>query len=333
MIGKALKTLASQYQLTLSHGIAYGYLQGSYVTLSDTFFSHRMCIYVGCVNLKTSDTDPVSPAAKCASMIVEMINKGAGDKNIYAFTNLKFLPSPIASHKNSVVTINFSRNQRGLNGLQRFIAEMLPRITPLTAPLQCSHCGGHTAGQGYPVQIAPDTVLPMHSECFLSAIKVFNHNNNSNVSIIGAVIGSLLGALGQLWFIHSGLNAILGALCILFFACLGARLFNHQPERKVSMIVGVCIFIALFFSYFGGLIWQLHDQYNAFGKVVADMMTEKMYIWVSIKTLFTNTADLSALLLYFVMSILFALFGIAITFSNTKGFASAETPKARPGKA
>ena len=38
MIGKALKTLASQYQLTLSHGIAYGYLQGSYVTLSVSLY-------------------------------------------------------------------------------------------------------------------------------------------------------------------------------------------------------------------------------------------------------------------------------------------------------
>lgn len=333
MIGTALKNLAAQYQLGVSNGVAYGYLQGSFVTLSDELFCRRLSIYVGCVNIPLPEGEELPPAAKCSAMIVDMITRGSGDDNVYALLRNRFVPGLVVNHSGSVVTVNFSKNKAGLDGLQRFIAELLPQITPLTAPLQCSHCGGHTGRQGYPVLIAADTAVPMHVECLAKYQKDAKPRCNPIAGIIGAIIGALAGAV--LWAVnfHAGYVSALGALCILALTLGGYKLLRGRSGRMQAIVVGVCMIAAVLLGTIGGYAWLLHDQYSAYGSVVTGMMSESVYLRVSAKNLFSDPASLTEMLINLAIGLVFALIGAASALISPQGSAPTESPRALPGKA
>lgn len=333
MIGTALKSLATQLQLTVSNGMAYGYLQGSYVTLSETLFCRRMSIYVGCVDVPLPEGEELSPAAKCSALIVDMVTKGSGDENIYALVQKRDIPATVVNHSGSVVTLNFRKDADGMNGLQRFIAEMLPSITPLTAPLQCAYCGGHTQGQGYPVRIAADTVLPMHTECLAQAAGKKTSKLPPIAAIIGAAVGALLGAVVWALIFHAGYISALGALVILTFSMGGYMLLGGKPGMRQNIVLAACMVVAILLGTLGEYLWTMHEQYVAYGSVVSGLMSESVYMRVMIKEFFTSSKSILELLLNLGIGLVFALI---VTFSWTgkeKGCSPAEPPKALPGKA
>lgn len=333
MIGTALKSLASQLQLAVNNGMAYGYLQGSYVTLTENLFCRRMSIYVGCVNVALPEGEELSPAAKCSALIVDMVTKGSGDENIYALLRNRYVPALMVNHSGSVVTLNFRRDAAGLNGLQRFIAEMLPRITPLTAPLQCSHCGGHTGGQGYPVRIAADVVVPMHAECLAESSNAYNKQYHTTIACIGAAVGALIGAVAWAFIFHAGYIALIGATIILALTLGAYKLLRGASGRTQMIVVGVCMVAAVLLGTIAGYAWMLHDQYVAYGSVVGDMMRESVYLRVAAKRLLTDSGSLTRLIVDLVTGLVFALLGAASELGASKGCASAEKPKAMPGQA
>lgn len=333
MIGTALKSLATQLQLAVSNGMAYGYLQGSYVTLTETLFCRRMSIYVGCVDVPLPEGEELTPAAKCAALIVDMVTKGSGEENIYALLKNRFVPALVVNHSGSVVTLNFRKDAAGMNGLQRFIAEMLPRITPLTAPLQCCYCGGHTGGQGYPVRIAADTVVPMHTECLSQT----GANKPSRLphfaAIVGAAVGALLGAIVWALLFHAGYISALGALVILTLTLGGYALLGGKPGMRQNIVLVVCMVAAILLGTIGEYLWTMHEQYIAYGSVVSTMMKESVYMRVVTKQFFTNGRAISELLLNMGIGLVFALLVAGMWTSKEKGCAPAEPPKALPGKA
>lgn len=333
MIGTALKSLASQFHLTVSSGLAYGYLQGSFITLTEGIAYRRMSIYVGCVNVALPEGEEVSPAVKCSTIIVDMVTKGSGDENIYCLTKNPHLPAIVVNHSGSVVTLNFRRDEAGLNGLQRFIAEMLPHITPLTAPLQCSYCGGHTRGMGYPVRIAPDTVVPMHAECLQENTRAHSAKHHTVPAIIAAAVGALIGAAAWAFIFQAGYISVLGALIILALTLGGYTLLRGEPGRTQMIVVGACMAAAVLLGTVAGYAWMLHDQYAAYGSVVNSMMRESVYMRVAAKDIFTNSDSLMTLILNLVTGLVFAALGAASGLIKHGASTSAEKPSAMPGQA
>lgn len=213
MIGTALKKLAAQYRLTVNGGMAYGYLFGSFVTLTEGPISRVLSIYVGSVNVPLPQGETLTPAAKCSAIILDMVKQANGEDNVYGLMHSRFVPVMASTHNSSVVTLHFRPDAAGAKGLERFLAEQLPRITPLTAPLQCIHCGGHTHGQGYPVRISAGTVVPMHADCLLASVKEFD-GGKPLPGILGAVVGALIGAFFWAGLQILGMPAVLGAVLL-----------------------------------------------------------------------------------------------------------------------
>lgn len=333
MIGTALKSLASQLQLAMSNGIAYGYLQGSYITLTETLLCRRMSIYVGCTDVPLPEGEELSPAAKCSALIVDLVTKGSGDENIYALLRNRYIPALVVNHSGSVVTLNFRRDSAGMNGLQRFIAEMLPRITPLTAPLQCACCGGHTQGQGFPVRIAADTVLPMHTECLAQSSTAYSKRYHTTIACIGAAVGALIGAAAWAFIFHAGYIALIGATIILALTLGAYKLLRGAPGRTQMIVIGVCMVTAILLGTVAGYAWMLHDQYVAYGSVVNDMMRESVYLRVAAMRLLTDSGSVTRLIVDLGLGFVFALLGALSELGVSKGCASSEPPKALPGKA
>lgn len=333
MIGTALKNLAASHCLTVTSGKAYGYLLGSFVTLTESCLAYRLSIYVGSVNVHLPEGEELPPAAKCSALIADKVTKASGEENVYALLRSRFIPALVLNHSGSVVTIHFRRSKAGLAGLQRFILEQLPRITPLTAPLQCSHCGGHTQGQGYPVQTAPDTVVPMHAQCYQEALHADKTSRRTVAAVVAAAAGALIGAGCWASIFHAGLPAVLGALIILALTLGGYRLLRGHPGRPQAITVGICMTAAVLLGFLAGYIWMFHDQYAAYGTVVQGLMPETTYMLVAAKAIFTDKAALVDLVFNLSTGLVFSAFGAASALVNYKGCAACSKPKAMPGQA
>lgn len=330
MIGTALKKLAAQYRLTVNDGAAYGYLCGSFVTLTEGPLSHRLSIYVGSVNV-TRPEGEMSPAEKCSDTIVSMVTQANEAGNPYGLMQNHLIPG-ITANK-GVVTLNFRPDAAGISGLTRFLAEQMSRIAPLTAPLQCMHCGVHTYGQGYPVRIAGDTVVPMHPECLQASAKAFPGRKALLPGIIGAVIGAALGAFFWAGLHVLNLPAIPAALLLLVLTAGGYMLLHGVPGRTQAIVVGACMAAAVLIGIAAGYAWDFHGQYVSYGTVVSRMMRESVFLRVRFKELFTSASLRTPLLLELLCGLIFALIGALTGYVRSAGHDSEHRPHAMPGQA
>lgn len=332
MIGTALKKLASQYRLTVNSGAAYGYLFGSFVTLTEGLLSHRLSIYVGSVHVPLPQGETQTPAERCSALILDMIDKANGEANTYALTRSRLNPAMAVTHQGSAVTLNFRPDSAGTKGLARFLAEQMPRITPLTAPLQCMHCGGHTHGQGYPVRIAPDAVVPMHADCLLASVKEFK-GGKPLPGILGAVVGALIGAFFWAGLHILGMPAVLGAVLLFALTLGGYTLLHGVPGRAQAITVGACIAFAAVLGIAAGYAWEFHSQYASYGAVVSGLMRESVFLRVMFRELFTSATLRTPLLLKLLCGLIFALLGAASALFAAAGSSQVHKPHAMPGQA
>lgn len=332
MIGTALKNLATQYGMAINGDKAYGYLLGSFVTLSENLISRRLCIYVGSVYVQLPEGETLSPAAKCSALIADMVKQASGDANIFGLMHNRFMPSLVENHGGSVVALNFRRDEAGWNGMLRFIAEMMPRITPLTAPLQCSRCGGHTGSQGYPVQIAWDTVVPMHAACLAEYTKVFDAVHGGRNAWIRGLIGAILGAaLGTVIWHLIGQTAAF-AIITFILSELGYILLKGRKGLLQWGIVAACTVVLLLIGTGFGWMQSFHQQYANYGSVVQSMICESVYMKVAFRDLLASGQALRTVLLSIILPLLIhALFHIVdlIRIDRT----DEQRPKAMPGQA
>lgn len=333
MIGSALKHLASQYGMTINSNKAYGYMLGSFVTLTENYLARRMSIYVGSVNVQLPEGEELSPAAKCSAIIADMVTKASGEENLYGLLRNRFIPALVLNHSGSVVTLNFRRDEAGLNGMQRFIAELLPRITPLTAPLQCCHCSGHTGGQGYPVQIAADAVVPMHPLCQQEAAKAFAASNHTLREIIGAAFGALIGAAGWVLLFRTGILTAISSLLILLLSLGGYCILRGKTGWTQAIVIAVCTLTGILISDAARYIWQLHEEYQAFGSVVSNMMRESVYMRVALKQLLADASLLGPFALDLLFGLVYSLIHAVYAMGGYKSCAEASAPKNLPGQA
>lgn len=333
MIGTALKKLASQYRLTVNSGAAYGYLFGSFVTLTEGLLSHRLSIYVGSVHVPLPQGETQTPAERCSALILDMIGKANGEANTYGLTRSRLNPAVAVTHHGSAVTLNFRPDSAGTKGLARFLAEQMPRITPLTAPLQCMHCGGHTHGQGYPVRIAADTVVPMHAECLQACVQAAPGAKALLPGILGAAAGALLGAFFWAGLHILGMPAVLGALLLLALTLGGYTLLRGVPGRAQAITVGACMAAAAVIGITAGYAWEFHSQYASYGTVVSGLMRESVFLRVMFKELFTSATLRTPMLLKLLCGLVFALLGAASGLFAPAGHSQAYKPHALPGQA
>lgn len=323
MSGNTLTTVASQYRLSVNSQMAYGYLQGSFVTLSDTLFSHKLCIYIGCCHMQDASPEAIMPAEKSADLILDRVNSMRQTGQPLGLVDHSFLPAVRKDHHGSVITLHFSKNRQGRTGLTRFITEVLPQLTPYTAPLQCACCGAHTLGQGYPVRISAGTIVPMHAAC-LHRLQPRRQPRQAIKQLIFPAIGALLGAALSVLLMYYGLSPVFALLPVPVLTFAARRLFCRKESEVQILPVSLLSVLAILLAYIASNLILFHQQYQNMGDVVASMMRESLYLRISIKGLFTDIPRLSQHLL---PSALLALILTAVFAPKTT------RPKAMPGRA
>ena len=333
MIGAALHEIASDNQLMVSSGTAYGILAGCCVTLTEDAAYRRMSIYVG-------PQEPLLPGCtdtqttSCTKQIIHMISSASGEGNQYALlTGNEQLPALILNHAGSVVTVNFMPGSDGLAGLHRFIEQLLPQIAPLTRPGLCILCGLPTEGCGCTVRLSADTVVPMHSNCYHSVYSQYKSPKEEHNALIRGIIGAAAGVLlgTALWLLGYLLTPFCAPLALLIplLAAAGYRLCkgNESATQRLPIILSLTA-IALLLGSLLAVIWPLHSDYGAIGSVAQGMMSEFSFIKASLRAAPSRWLDALWCLL---LSAPFAALGCLLVRRNAAS-ATAEASKPRKMK-
>lgn len=290
----AIGRLAALYALKRRGQTAYGLIHGCRITLSRSVTGLTLSLYVGALEAPAPGSDK-SPTLQRAESICALIQEANGDNDRFGLGKR----GASVAHGGSLVTMTF-RGRHASDAIQRFVPLLLPQIAPMTAPMQCIHCGGHTGGAGQPVRLAPGMTVPMHAPCLKDCQHRFKVSRVRRIpgkavllSIAGALIGCLLHALcyGSQWL------WILAGLVTVALAELGCHLGKAQSGVVRFCTAALTSTVALALGAFISWIWPLHQAYAAYGDVVHGMMREITYIRLSLDGTVSPAAMLIPLLL------------------------------------
>lgn len=342
MISTALREIAAKNGLTIASGTAYGMLNGCYVTLTGGKEYQRISIYVGAQEAPAPGYAE-SQTVSCAKQIIQTISVASGEENIYCLmTGNEAIPALVLNHAGSVVTVNFPDAPEAAAGLERFIAELLPQVAPLTRPQQCIYCAQFTGGEGHPVRLSADTVAPMHSPCLAQAAE--NHRSasqqpgNTGRGVLGAALGALIGAV--IWMLMYQLGYFARIVCVLIglLASWGYDLCKGRPGKTKVVTVIVCSLLAVVLGTFAGSILPYLEKYMALGETTRQMFADfsgRMPVWLTyIRANIHASSYWSSLGVNLLLGVLFAAMGCAdLLRQSTSATAEATRPHKLKGKA
>jgi len=260
MIDRAFAALGRKFGLTSSTGLVYGNLQGTLSALSSGKTCRCISIYVG-AHEEVAPGIHESHTVSCANQIMSLIRAASGEANVYHLLTGSDAEAVSLQNARCVVAVNFSRDDAALEGIERFITEVLPQIAPLTRPQQCIDCCQMTGGQGVPVKI-DDAIVPMHPACAEPVVSIGKADTSLAKGIGMAVFGALVG--GVLFALLYGLIGYWAAFFTLFVFLLAFIGYNHfkGPHGLVKVItLGVSTAVVSLLSAVVGLWLELYTRY------------------------------------------------------------------------
>lgn len=259
MIGTLFHDIARQHHLTMASGMAYGLLNGCFVTLSEDKDVQRISIYVGAQE-QPAPGYAESRTVSCAKQICQTISVASGADNLYSLmTGNETIPALILNHAGSVVTVNFPAAPEARNGIERFVNDLLPQVAPLTRPQQCIFCCSVTAGDACPVRLSADTVVPMHIPCYQQAAgcnaPTPAERSAQIRAVSGAVAGALFGAAVWSLLISFGPAAwIVGVLMGLLPTLVYDLLKGKTGKSRITTILACALAAVLLGTVASGLL-------------------------------------------------------------------------------
>lgn len=344
MLTSLFRDLATKHGLITAAGMAYGMLNGCFVTLSGDAGVQRISIYVG-PQEQPAPGHSESFTVSCAKQIIHTISAASGPDNVYSLmTGNETIPALVLNHAGSVVTVNFSDAPEARTGIERFIAELLPQAAPLTRPQMCLTCCGACTGTACPVQLSADTVVPMHVPCYQNATGLRAPVKAGSGVRKGAVLAALLGALigAVIWALLSGYGAIawivgvlMGLLPTLAYDLTIQRLPAEGCPTAKSRIVTIlcCAAVAVVLGSLGGCLLGLRSEYT---RNLSIMTYQNIGFWAFVRASLTNnSAILGNLLKSFIAGLVFAAVGCIGCFLKKDGAAAtaaASRPRRLKGK-
>lgn len=294
MLSSAMQKIANANHLKLEQNVAYGIVNGCFITLCEGVGYKRMYIYVGCHHKSEDQGNPQITAEGAsipehlivANELAQNIARLSADyKTYYVLNDKNNLPadrrmSGVAVKNGYLVQVNFMAGMKTDKGIQAFIDNILPEVANLTEPGKCMKCGEDNNDTTAPVLMSGEAVVPMHAECakeYIDAIEAADaakeaakpaKRDNPVLGAVGAFIGAMLGAL--VWAvvgIMGYIAAIIGWL-IAFLSGKGYDLLGGKNGKAKIAIVIVCVIIAVIAGNFAAQIYFIHDAYV---QAVADL--------------------------------------------------------------
>ncbi len=294
MLSSAMQKIANANHLKLEQNVAYGVVNGCFITLCDGIGYKRMYIYVGCHH-KSDDQGNPQPTTEgfsipehliVANELAQNIASLAADyKTYYVLNDKNNLPGDrrmngVAVKNGYLVQVNFMMGRNTEKGIQAFIDNILPQVANLTEPNKCMKCGLENDDTTAPVLMSGEAVVPMHAQCAKEYIEAIDaaeaakeaakpqKRANPVLGAVGAFVGAMLGAL--VWAVVGMMGyiaAIIGWL-IAFLSGKGYDLLGGKNGKAKIAIVIICVIIAVVVGNFATQIYFIHDAYV---EAVADL--------------------------------------------------------------
>lgn len=267
MIGNLFREIAAKHGLTTASGMAYGLLNGCFVTLSGEEGVQRISIYVGAQE-QPAPGYAESQTVSCARQICHAISTASGPDNLYSLmTGSETIPALVLNHAGSVVTVNFPDMPEARSGIERFIAELLPQIAPLTRPQQCIFCCQMTNGDACPVRLSADTVAPMHATCHQKAAALHVPSKEEQAvqtrAIAGAAAGALIGAILTSLLGHLSLWGAVIAVLMGLLPTLAYDLLKGKPGKTRIVTILTCAAVAAVLAGLGITLLGIRSRWIA----------------------------------------------------------------------
>lgn len=326
MLGSGLKKLASEYQMNIESGVAYGWMKGCFLSLSEGVGYKRMAIYIGSHHAPEEQVALIEgevPAhMKAADAVADYILEKAGS----AFKTYRLMPQKsktqmpavVLAQGGSVVLVNFYDNPGTLKCIRNFIEDVLPGVASMTTPRECSMCGGQEDSTFRPMLLSDQAVVPMHSGCadkIEEALRSIKENTPSAfplLPILGALIGALLGAVVWALIGIAGYIASIVGFLIAFLASKGYDLLGGKPGKLKLIILIICVILAVFAGTAGAQLYFIHDYYQEAItelKPWEEAIPEMEFIQAMIPALLDNSEFIGSIAKDIGLGLLFAALG------------------------
>ena len=274
MIGSALKRLASENNMMIDGGVAYGALKGCFVSLSEGKGYKRLCIYVGCHHASDEPTKEgeIPEHLQAANAVADTIIEEASDFKTYRIMNSQHsLPGVAITQGGSAVQVNFFDNPGTMKCIHAFIENILPQVAPYTEPQVCAKCGLDNNDASKPVLLTGEVVVPMHAGCAEQIVAAAEKRKQKNkagagktfLGVIGAFVGSLIGAIVWALIGIAGYVASIAGFVAAFLAGKGYDLMGGKPGKAKLITIILCVILAVVVGTVLPELYWLHDLYQA----------------------------------------------------------------------
>lgn len=337
MITTVFREIAAKHSLTVASGMAYGMLNGCFITLSEAPDLRRISIYVGPQEAPAPGCTE-SYTVSCAKQLLSMISTASGSDNVYSLmTGNAAIPALVLNHAGSVVTVNFPDAPEARAGIERFIGELLPMAARLTRPQLCIYCGAPTEGKGCPVRLSSDTVVPMHLPCLKQAAGQHTpsaaEQNAQKRSIAIAAVCALLAALLFALMYGLGPAGWIPSGVLLGLAPFGGYVLSRGKSGlpRIATVAG-CAVAAAVLGSLGATYAALHGDYL---RNLTVMTAQSISEWAFIRASLSASAEvLPAAALRLMTALFTAAFGCTpLLYKASTATAEAGKPKRLKGLA
>lgn len=302
MIGSALKKLAKENGMKVAKGVAYGSLRGYAATLSEGS-GWKQIVF------STTFTDPAK-----RTELTDLVS-AADVKKLYRVQNLGIGPRS--------VQVVFLDNPGTMKKITAFLDWFIPLLKEYTATGAniCTECGCEiTAGRW---ALINGTAYHFHDSCAQKAAQeVENDNaqraeNNSGsyaLGLVGALLGSALGAVLWAIVLNMGYVASLVGLVIGWLAEKGYSLLKGRQGKAKVLILIIAIIFGVLLGTFAADAFTLMGMIND-GELYGFTMGD---IPMIISVLLAEDAEYrSAMMSNILMGLLFAGLGVFAMLRQT----------------
>lgn len=288
MLGKKLSAMAKGYGLKVRHGIAYGYAQGCFVTISRYIGVVRTSVYIGGPDPVDSRGQTVPLSSGRMEQITALLQASIDAGNPCGLrTGGAYCPAVSPNHNGRVMTVNL----RDAAGTVRFFEELLPQIAPLTVQQECFCCRAFMQDAAIWLRVARDTVVPVHPQCASGLANKKAAASPAHRAGRIAFAALMLVLAVAMWFIgfdHWPLMLVIG---LIFGTRLPDVLWGTSGYRKHgwAFLAGLATMLV---GFSAALLLPIHAEYGTIGSVAQGMMRESAFLRVRLAELFRDGAFL-----------------------------------------
>ena len=251
MIGSTYKKLAGEYGMQVDKGVAYGSLGGFAATLSEGG-GWKQIVFA------TTIADPVK------AMELQTQLNGMDLRKEYRVTGLKIAPKTIQ--------VVFHDNPGTMKKIRAFLAFFLPLLEEAgaTGANTCAECGMEAVGGCW--KLIGGVAYYMHSACAEKVTRDIaeteenekqTRTGNYFTGLIGALLGSAIGAVLWAVVLYFGYVASIIGLAVGFLAEKGYNLFRGKQGRGKIVILIMAVIFGVIVGNFGADVIALAQMISS----------------------------------------------------------------------